>query len=104
MVKKRGQMGANTPDVILMDRKTDMEFISGQTGQNTMENGLITKLMAKDDIHGLMGGCLWGSGRIIICMDMGRILGKTVENIKVNIHRIKSMGREHICGPMDGNT
>ena len=52
MVKKRGQMGANTPDVMHMDRKTDMEFISGQTGQNTMENGLETKLMAKDDTHG----------------------------------------------------
>ena len=60
--------------------------------------------MEKALIHGLMEGCLRGSGRIIICMDLARILGKTVENMKGNIHRIKSMDREHICGPMDGNT
>ena len=104
MEKKHGLMGANIRDSMLPDRKTDMESISGQMVQSTMETGLEIKLMEKEHTHGLMGGCLEGSGRIIICMDMVYTPGKMAENMKVNIKVIKSTVREHICGPMDGLT
>jgi hypothetical protein len=50
-----------------------------------------------------MVGNLKATGKQIICMEKEYILGKTVEDMKVNILMIKSKGSVYINGQMVGD-
>jgi len=95
---KFGKMGVNTRGI----GKTIWQMVKGdlfiQMGMYMRESGRMIKLTERECIYIWMGQSIVESGKKINSMDLVRRLGQMVQNMKVIMSMVRSMGQ----GPLSG--
>ena len=99
-----GMITQDTKVIIIKGRNTGKGITRGKTAHNILVIGMKIKYMELGSIDGTMADSMKETGQIIIWTDMACILGKTAENMKDNIRKIKSMVTVYTHGQMAVNT
>ena len=71
------------------------EHIDGKEIHTIQDNGKMKLLMEKANMYGQMGECTMVTGKIIICKDMGHIIGQMVMYMLEILSIIKSLALEN---------
>ena len=101
--KKFGQTVVVIRVITFKGRSTAKEPTCGLMGVSMMGIGTRIELKVLVLIRGSMDDSMLANGRIIICMAMALIFGKTVAGMKVSTSLIRSTGTESMNGLTDAS-
>ena len=87
-----------------MEQSTDMENLTGMTGQATSENSNSMTFQVKVSTPGAMEDATTASGKRIKCMDRASSNGWTVVSIMDRLLTIVKRAKEFLHGVMDAST